>query len=81
MEIRELRWLFFAVLAVASLVSLVGEPATLGISEQWTDGEYRFAGGTQPVALIFALVIAVLYRLLMLAPPASLGKSISRRIP
>lgn len=68
-----LRWLFLAVLAVALLLSLMTEPVTLGISQQWTNGRYHFAGGTHPVALAFALIIVLLYLLLMFAPPATLG--------
>jgi uncharacterized RDD family membrane protein YckC len=70
---KELRWLFLAVLAVALLLSFMAEPVTFGISQQWTNGTYRFAGGTHPVALAFALIIVVLYLLLMFAPPATLG--------
>jgi uncharacterized membrane protein len=70
---KELRWLFLGVLAVALLLSLMTEPVTFGISQQWTNGRYRFAGGTHPVALVFALIIMVFYLLLMFAPPAPLG--------
>jgi uncharacterized RDD family membrane protein YckC len=71
---KELRWLFVAVLAVLVVIGNISEPATFGISQQWTNGNYSFAGGTHPVALTFALVIAVLYLLLMFAPPAHLGE-------
>jgi hypothetical protein len=73
MGMKELRWLFLAVLAVALFLSFISEPVTFGISQQWTDGAYRFAGGTHPVALIFALIIMMLYLLLIFAPPANLG--------
>ena len=71
---KELRWLFLTVLAVVVFISNFGEPATFGVSQQWTNGNYSFAGGTHPVALTFALIIAVLYLLLMFAPPAHLGE-------
>jgi hypothetical protein len=74
MSVKELRWLFVAVLAVAIFIGNISEPATFGISQQWTDGDYSFAGGTHPVALTLALIIAVLYLLLMFAPPADLGE-------
>jgi len=74
MGTKELRWLFLAVLVVALFVANFSEPATFGISQQWTNGNYSFAGGTHPVALIFAVIIAVLYLLLMIAPPVDLGE-------
>ena len=74
MSVKELRWLFVVVLAVAVFIGNMSEPATFGISQQWTNGNYSFAGGTHPVALTLALIIAVLYLLLMFAPPAYLGE-------
>jgi uncharacterized RDD family membrane protein YckC len=74
MGAKELRWLFGAVLAVAIFIGNISEPATYGISQQWTNEDYSFAGGTHPVALMLALLIAVLYLLLMFAPPTSLGE-------
>ncbi|MGD1025382.1 MAG: RDD family protein [Candidatus Sulfotelmatobacter sp.] len=74
MSVKELRWLFVVVLSVAIFIGNISEPATFGISQQWTNGNYSFAGGTHPVALTLALIIAVLYLLLMFAPPADLGE-------
>jgi hypothetical protein len=74
MTTKELRWLFLAVLGVALCVSFFSEPATYGISAEWTNGNYRFAGGTHPVALTFAFIISVLYCLLMFAPTPNLGE-------
>ena len=37
---KELRWLFLAVLAVIVFISNFGEPAAFGISQQWTNGNY-----------------------------------------
>jgi uncharacterized RDD family membrane protein YckC len=74
MGTKELRWLFLAVLVVALFVANLGEAATFGISQKWTNEYYSFAGGTHPVALIFAVIIAVLYLLLMIAPPVDLGE-------
>jgi hypothetical protein len=73
MTTKELRWLFLALLAVALFVSFFSEAATYGISAEWTNGSYRFAGGTHPVALTFSLIVSVLYCLLMFAPTPSLG--------
>lgn len=74
MNAKELRWLFVAVLGVTIFLGNISEPATFGISQQWTNDNYRFAGGTHPVALTLALLIAVLYMLLMFAPPTDLGE-------
>ena len=74
MGVKELRWLFVAVLAVAVIIANISEPVTFGVSQQWTNGNYSFASGTHPVALTFTLIIAVLYLLLMLAPPPYLGE-------
>jgi len=74
MGAKELRWLFGAVIAVVILIGNISEPATYGISQEWTNGDYSFAGGTHPVALTPALLIAVLYLLLMFSPPTSLGE-------
>lgn len=74
MGMKQFRWLFLGVLAVAVSLIFISEPATFGISQQWTNSTYRFAGGTHPVALVIALVIIVLYMLLMFAKGASLGE-------
>ena len=73
MGMKAFRWLFVAVLAAGFVLSLMSEPLTIGASQEWINGKYRFAGGTHPVALTFAVIIAVLYVLLMFAPPAHLG--------
>jgi len=77
MGMKELRWLFLAVLGVAIPIGNISEPATFGISQQWTNGNYGFAGGTHPIALTLALIIAVLYMLLMFATPAYLEEPLS----
>jgi uncharacterized membrane protein len=81
MKMKELRWLFLAVVAVAIFMSFLSEPVTFGISEQWTNDAYRFVGGTHPVALTFAVLIVVLYLLLMFAPGARARKTFSWRFP
>src|SRR5579859_6305673 len=74
MKMKELRWLFLMVLGTALFVSFWSEPVTFGISEQWSNGSYRFAGGTHPVALAFAGIVTILYLLLMFAPEPSYGE-------
>ncbi len=58
MNAKELRWLFGAVIAALIVIVNISEPATYGVSQEWTNGDYRFAGGTHPVALTLALLIA-----------------------
>jgi hypothetical protein len=41
------------------------ESVTLGVSVEWSDGRYRFAGGTEPWALGVAALVAWLYYRLM----------------
>jgi hypothetical protein len=74
MGMKELRWLFVAVLAAGFGLSLSSDPLTIGVSQEWINGKYRFAGGTSPVALGFALMVAALYLLLMFAPPPRVGE-------
>jgi len=70
MRIKELRWLFIAVVAALVVRGFVGQPTNLGVSAEWINDRYRFAGGTAPWALAFALLVSGLYLLLMYASPA-----------
>lgn len=74
MKPKELRWLFIATVAALLVVEFVSEPADLGVSAGWTNGRYRFAGGTTPWALLFAIVVIGLYLLLIYSSPAVLGQ-------
>jgi hypothetical protein len=74
MRVKDLRWLFLAVLVVLVVVSTIGEPATIGISTEVSEGQYRFSAGTDPAFLALALVILALYLLLMFMPATILGK-------
>lgn len=73
MNAKTLRWLFVAVLGVGLSLAFLSAPVTLGASAQWSGDSYRFAGGTHPIALVFALAIVALYFALMFAPPSALG--------
>jgi uncharacterized RDD family membrane protein YckC len=48
----------------------------MGASAEWTNGRYRFAGGTTPWALAYALLVIGLYILLMYAPPSDQGPTL-----
>jgi uncharacterized RDD family membrane protein YckC len=74
MRINELRWLFIAAVAVLVFRGFVGQPSNLGVSAEWINDRYRFAGGTAPWALAFALLVSGLYLLLMYASPAVQGR-------
>lgn len=75
MRVKQLRWLFIAAFSpIVILGFFVSEPLTVGVSAEWTDGRYRFAAGTMPWALPYALLLIGLYILLMYAPPADLGQ-------
>jgi hypothetical protein len=74
MMAKHFRWLFVGLLVVLLFVGIVAEPTSIGVSAQWSNDRYRFAGGTQPWALAFAALIVGLYLLLMYAIPSSLGK-------
>lgn len=76
MKVSHLRWLFIAMLALLLALGLLFSerpPRTYGVSVDWADGRYRFAGGTSPLALIFAAAFVLLYLLLMRAVPTELG--------
>jgi uncharacterized RDD family membrane protein YckC len=74
MKVKKLRWLFIVTLAALFVVSFVYEFPTIGASAQWTNGRYRFAGGTAPWALGCGLLIIGLYLLLMYASPSDFGQ-------
>src|SRR5438105_3722623 len=74
MKPKELRWMFVAVLAVLLIVGFLSDPISIGVSEQWASGSYRFAGGTHPGALAFSALIAFLYILLLFSEPVDPGK-------
>jgi hypothetical protein len=44
------------------------------VSAEWSNGRYRFEGGTDPWALVLAATIIGVYLLLMHAVPSELGK-------
>jgi hypothetical protein len=75
MHVRIFRWLFVAFLALEIVASYTfsGEPQPSGVSAEWANDAYHFAGGTAPWALGFAVLIASLYILIMDAAPVVSG--------
>lgn len=77
MKVRELRWLFIAVIVTLIVVANFGKPMSFGVSAETVNGRYSFSGGTSPIALILALLVILLYVLLIYSAPPSLGKPLS----
>lgn len=73
LTVRQLKWFFLAALATLFVAGLVSQPAEFGASQEWSNGKYRFAGGTAPWALLLSVTILALYLLLANAERASLG--------
>jgi uncharacterized RDD family membrane protein YckC len=67
MKVTHLRWLFLSLLALMILLAMAfpGERRSLGISVESSDGDYHFAGGTDPAALGFAVLFIGGYVVLM----------------
>lgn len=76
MSVGVLRWLFAGLLAAVLIFGNVLDlpPVFIGISVGWTNGDYKFAGGTTPWAIALALLVIGLYFILMYGPPASTGQ-------
>lgn len=75
MKVKYIRWSFVSLLGfVMFLGVLLPAPVTLGASATWTNGEYHFAGGTHPAALVLAALFIVLYLALMGCAPPALGE-------
>jgi len=73
MKVRQVRWLLFTVLPILLVLDFVTSPRVVGMSQMWSNGQYRLVGGTRPVGLAIAALILGLYLLLMYADPAEIG--------
>jgi uncharacterized RDD family membrane protein YckC len=71
MSVQKLRWIFVAVVSTVLALSFVYEIPTIGVSAEWTNGRYRFSGGTNAWAIASAFLVIGLYLLLMYAPPSA----------
>ena len=76
---RHFRWLFagLSIVILIGAIATSGEPATLGMATEWSNGRYRFAGGTEPWALGVAILIAAFYLLLMDVTPSDTGRPLA----
>jgi len=79
MKVWHFRWLFAGLSTViwVAAIAMSYEPTVLGLSAEWTDGGYRFSGGTERWALGVAVLIAGLYVLLMNVTPSGTGRPLS----
>jgi uncharacterized RDD family membrane protein YckC len=77
MHAKYLRWLFLAVIVALTVVGYLSEPLIIGMSMEWSNGDYRCAGGTQPWALVMAGIVTVLYLLLVCSPQGNLAQPLT----
>lgn len=68
MQTRNFRWIFLPIVVCLLIWSYIPNSATIGASAQWVNGEYHFAGGTQPGAVALAVGMIGLYFFLMHSP-------------
>ena len=73
MTVRHIRWLLFTVLPILLVLDFLTSPRVVGMFQEWSNDQYRFAGGTGPVGLAISAIVFGLYLLLMFANPAVLG--------
>ena len=72
MNAKHFRWLFLP-LALYLLFRDYSKTIVIGASLEIHDGEYHFAGGTEPKAIACALGIILLYGLFLFSLPAKHG--------
>jgi len=70
MKAQNLRWPLVGLMAVIICAIAVNPPTTLGLQVETSNGQYCFAGGTQPWALCLAALIILAYFVLMYAEPS-----------
>jgi uncharacterized RDD family membrane protein YckC len=73
MNAKTLRWLFVLVLVAGFVITLVYGSVAPGASAEWSGDSYRFAGGTHPIAMGFAVAILTLYLTLVFSAPSPPG--------
>jgi hypothetical protein len=62
LKAKEFRWVFLALLAPLLFLGFSpGSKWTIGASAEWSNGNYTFAGGTHPGALLLSGITIVLY--------------------
>ena len=76
MKVKQYRWAFVGAFAAFVILAFVSQLPTMGASAEWNNGRYRFAGGTTPWALAYALLVIGLYISLMYASPSDEGPTL-----
>jgi hypothetical protein len=74
MAIKNICWLFLAIVAAEIVWFPLGGMETIGLSEHWTNDSYMLAAGTHPIALVCAIITALLYMWLMVIPRPNIGR-------
>lgn len=64
MKAKHFRWVFLLIAVALIILCYLPNQPTIGASAEWVNGDYRFAGGTEPWAIVLAVVIIGLYLLL-----------------
>jgi len=69
-KVKSLRWPLVGLLAVIVFTIAFNPPTTLGIAAEESNGQYSFAGGTEPWAVSLAGLIILAYFVLTYAKPS-----------
>lgn len=76
MRVKQARWIIIGALVTFFAIMIVSGPSTIGVSQEWTNGRYQFAGGTAPWALVYASVMIGLYALFVSNVTLELGQTL-----
>ncbi len=74
MSAKYFRWVFLPIAVALFILSYIPDQPTIGASAEWINGDYHFAGGTDPLAVLLSIVIIGLYFLLQFSPVDGLGQ-------
>jgi hypothetical protein len=76
MKVKHFRWIFIAAFIALVILGYESELPTMGVSAEWTNARYHFAGGTAPWAFVYAAPFIGFYILLMYTPPSDQGQAL-----
>ncbi len=76
MKLVQMRWILVGILALIQILAILypGPPVSFGVSMEYVNGEYRYAGGTGPALLGFAILFTGAYFLVVHGEPPGTGK-------
>lgn len=72
MNVKHFRWLFLPIVALPIFLD-DSKPIVIGASQSWSNGQYRFGGGTDPKAIAYSLGIIFVYVLFLSVTSSDLG--------